>query len=150
MSKEKKQAMIVSRRALGMQASPIRRLVPLADQAKARGLKVYHLNIGQPDIVTPKEIMDAVHNFKEEVLAYGPSQGLMELRQEIKKYLERVDIMVTIDDVLVTTAGSRSHYFCPYGYGHPGDEVLVPEPFYTNYNGFATMADMKIIPPGTN
>ncbi len=150
MSKEKKMAMCLSRRALGMQASPIRRLVPLADAAKQKGTHIYHLNIGQPDIATPKDIMDAIRNFREEVLAYGPSQGLPALRQEIKKYLERQDIMVSVDDVLVTTAGSEAIIFAMMAIGDPGDEILVPEPFYTNYNGFATMVDMKIVPVPTD
>ena len=150
MNKEKKTAMSLSQRALGMQASPIRRLVPLADAARQRGTHIYHLNIGQPDIATPKDIMDAIRNFGEEVLAYGPSQGLPALRQEIKKYLERQDIMVSPDDVLVTTAGSEAIIFAMMAIGDPGDEILVPEPFYTNYNGFATMAGMKIVPVPTD
>jgi aspartate aminotransferase len=150
MSKEKKTAMCLSQRALAMQASPIRRLVPLADAARQRGTHIYHLNIGQPDIATPRDIMDAIRNFGEEVLAYGPSQGLPALRQEIKKYLERQDIMVSADDVLVTTAGSEAIIFAMMAIGDPGDEILVPEPFYTNYNGFATMAGMKIVPVPTD
>ena len=150
MNKEKKSTLETSRRALAMQASPIRRLVPLADAAKQRGIHIYHLNIGQPDITTPPDIMDAIRHFKEEVLAYGPSQGLPALRQEIKRYLERQDIMVTADDVMVTTAGSEAIIFAMMAIGDPGDEILVPEPFYTNYNGFATMADMKIVPVPTD
>jgi aspartate aminotransferase len=149
-TKTKKNVLAVSKRAAGMQASPIRRLVPLADAAKTRGTKVYHLNIGQPDIVTPKEIMDAVRGFKEEVLAYGPSQGLLELRQEMKRYLEKLDIMVSADDIMVTTAGSEAIVFALMAIGDSGDEVLVPEPFYTNYNGFASMADMKLVPVPTD
>lgn len=150
MNKEKKSTLETSRRAGAMQASPIRRLVPLADAAKHRGIHIYHLNIGQPDIATPPDIMDAIRHFKEEVLAYGPSQGLPALRQEIKRYLERQDIMVTADDVMVTTAGSEAIIFAMMAIGDPGDEILVPEPFYTNYNGFATMADMKIVPVPTD
>ena len=105
-SKAKKAELMPSKRSAAMQASPIRRLVPMADQAKARGTKVYHLNIGQPDIITPKEIMDAIRNFREEVLAYGPSLGLPELRQEIKRYFEKLDVMLSVDDIMVTTAGS--------------------------------------------
>jgi len=144
-SKAKKAELMPSKRSAAMQASPIRRLVPLADQAKARGTKVYHLNIGQPDIITPKEIMDAVRNFREEVLAYGPSLGLPELRQEIKRYFEKLDIMLSVDDIMVTTAGSEAIVFALMAVGDPGDEVLVPEPFYTNYNGFASMADIKLV-----
>lgn len=145
-----KPTLAISKRTAAMQASPIRRLVPLADQAKARGLKVYHLNIGQPDIPTPAEVMDAVRNFREEVLAYGPSLGLPELRQEIKKYFEGRDAPLSVDDIMVTTAGSEAIVFSLLAVGDPGDEVLVPEPFYTNYNGFASMADMALVPVPTD
>ncbi len=140
----------LSQRAMEMQASPIRRLVPLADAAKKRGTKVYHLNIGQPDIVTPDEIMKAVRNFDEKVLAYGPSQGLLALREEIRKYFHRFDISVNVDDIVVTTGGSEAILFALMAIGDAGDEILVPEPFYTNYNGFATMAAMKLVPVPTN
>ncbi len=139
----------LSQRAVEMQASPIRRLVPLADAAKKRGTKVYHLNIGQPDIITPDEIMQAVRHFDEKVLAYGPSQGLLALREEIRKYFHRFDINVGVDEVVVTTGGSEAILFALMAIGDAGDEVLVPEPFYTNYNGFATMAAMKLIPVPT-
>lgn len=132
-----------------MQASPIRRLVPLADAAKKRGVKVYHLNIGQPDIATPAEIMAAVCNFKEEVLAYGPSQGLLSLREEIRKYFANLAITLTPDEIMITTGGSEAILFALMAIGDAGDEVLVPEPFYTNYNGFATMAAMKLVPVPT-
>ncbi len=145
-----KSLLSISRRTAEMQASPIRRLIPLADQAKAKGLRVYHLNIGQPDIPTPTEIMEAVKNFKEEVLAYGPSLGLLELRQEIKRYFERHDVSLSVDDIMVTTAGSEAIVFSLLAVGDPGDEVLVPEPFYTNYNGFASMADMRLVPVPTD
>lgn len=135
----------LSQRAFEMQASPIRRLVPLADAAKKRGTKVYHLNIGQPDIITPDEIMQAVRNFDEKVLAYGPSQGLPALREEIRKYFLRFDIKVSIDEIVITTGGSEAILFALMAIGDAGDEVLVPEPFYTNYNGFATMSSMKLI-----
>ncbi len=135
----------ISLRAAEMQASPIRRLVPLADAAKKRGTKVYHLNIGQPDIVTPPEIMAAVTKFSEPVLAYGPSQGLLALREEIRKYFLRFDIQVSADEIVVTTGGSEAILFALMTVGDAGDEVLVPEPFYTNYNGFASMAAMKLV-----
>lgn len=139
----------LSQRAVEMQASPIRRLVPLADAAKKRGTKVYHLNIGQPDIITPDEIMQAVRHFDEKVLAYGPSQGLLALREEIRKYFHRFDINVGVDEIVVTTGGSEAILFALMAIGDAGDEVLVPEPFYTNYNGFATMAAMKLVPVPT-
>ena len=140
----------LSRRAHGMQASPIRRLVPLADDAKKKGVTVYHLNIGQPDIPTPPEIMDAVRGFKDEVLAYGPSQGILLLRAAIRDYFYNLGTELAIDDIMVTTAGSEAIIFALMAIGDPGDEVLVPEPFYTNYNGFATMADMKVVPVPTH
>ncbi len=140
----------LSQRAMEMQASPIRRLVPLADAAKKRGTKVYHLNIGQPDIITPDEIMQAVRQFDEKVLAYGPSQGLLALREEIRKYFQRFDIKVNVDEIVVTTGGSEAILFALMAIGDAGDEVLVPEPFYTNYNGFATMSAMKLVPVPTN
>ncbi len=145
-----KNALAVSKRAAAMQASPIRRLVPLADRAKERGLTVYHLNIGQPDIPTPPEVMEAVKGFREEVLAYGPSQGLLELRQEIKKYFENRDVLLSLDDIMMTTAGSEAIVFSMLAVGDPGDEILVPEPFYTNYNGFASMAGMTLVPVPTD
>ncbi len=129
-----------------MQASPIRRLVPLADAAKKRGTKVYHLNIGQPDIITPDQIMAAVRQFKEDVLAYGPSQGLLPLREEIRRYFLRFDTRISCDEIVVTTGGSEAILFALMTVGDAGDEVLVPEPFYTNYNGFASMAAMKLVP----
>lgn len=140
---------LLSKRAEEMQASPIRRLVPLSDAAKKRGTKVYHLNIGQPDIVTPDDIMKAVRQFDEKVLAYGPSQGLLALREEIRKYFQRFDIKVSTDEIVVTTGGSEAILFALMTIGDAGDEVLVPEPFYTNYNGFATMSAMKLIPVPT-
>lgn len=139
----------LSLRASEMQASPIRRLVPLSDAAKKRGTSVYHLNIGQPDILTPQAIIDAVHQFDHKVLAYGPSQGMWALRDEIRKYYLSFDINVDPDEIVVTTGGSEAILFALMTVGDPGDEVLVPEPFYTNYNGFATMAAMKLVPVPT-
>lgn len=140
----------LANRAAEMQASPIRRLVPLADAAKSRGVKVYHLNIGQPDIITPPEIMSAVREFKEEVLAYGPSNGLLALRQEICRYFSNFSVSLNPEDIVITTGGSEAILFALMSIGDAGDEVLIPEPFYTNYNGFATMAAMKVVPVPTN
>ena len=140
----------LSHRAHGMQASPIRRLVPLADDAKKKGVTVYHLNIGQPDIPPSPEIMQAMRGFKDEVLAYGPSQGILPLRTAIRDYFYNMGTALDIDDIMVTTAGSEAIIFALMAIGDPGDEILVPEPFYTNYNGFATMADMKVVPVPTH
>jgi aspartate aminotransferase len=147
---DKKQVFELSHRAKNMQASPIRRLVPLADAAKKRGINVYHLNIGQPDITTPKDIIQAIRNFNEDVLPYGHSLGLIGLREEIRRYFDNLGTKLSIDDIMVTVGGSEAIIFALMAIGNPGDEVLVPEPFYTNYNGFATMADMKLVPLTTH
>lgn len=140
----------ISQRVNNMQASPIRRLVPLSDKAKKRGLKVYHLNIGQPDITTPDEIMESIKNFNEKVLSYGPSLGLLELRTELRKYFEKLDILLSEEDIMVTTGGSEAIIFAMMTITDPFDEILVPEPFYTNYNGFAAMSSIKIVPVPTS
>ena len=129
-----------------MQASPIRKLMPFANKTKNEGVKVYHLNIGQPDIETPKQMLDVYHNFNEKVLAYGPSQGLEVYRQNLVRYYKKNDISITVDDIIVTTAGSEAIILTMLAIGNHGDEVIVPEPFYTNYNGFATMSGLKLVP----
>ena len=138
--------MKLSNRAIQIQASPIRKLMPYANNAKAKGLKVYHLNIGQPDIETPREMLDVYANYEDKVLAYGPSQGLEIYRKNLVKYYLRHKIEINIDDIIVTTAGSEAIIFAMMVTCNPGDEIIVPEPFYTNYNGFATMAGVKLIP----
>ena len=136
----------LSRRAVEMPASPIRRLVPHADKAKARGIKVYHLNIGQPDIETPAEMMAGYHNFSTKVLSYGPSQGLPEYIAALVEYYRRVGITVETRDVIVTTGGSEAIAFAFDAVADAGDEIIVPEPFYTNYSGFAATACLKLVP----
>lgn len=136
--------MKLSTRALEIQASPIRKLMPYAVSARKRGLKVYHLNIGQPDIETPEAMLDAYHNFSEKVLAYGPSQGLDVYREGLVRYYHKHGIELTEDQIIVTTAGSEAIIFALMVICNPEDEVIVPEPFYTNYNGFATMAGVQI------
>jgi aspartate aminotransferase len=138
--------MELSSRAELIQASPIRKLMPFADEAKRRGIYVYHLNIGQPDIKTPREMMDVYHNYSDKVLAYGPSQGLEIYREDLVKYYKNHNIKLHTDDIIVTTAGSEAIIFALYVTCNPGDEIIIPEPFYTNYNGFATMAGVKIKP----
>ena len=138
--------MQLSKRALDIQASPIRKLVPLANAAKAAGKHVYHLNIGQPDIETPPEMMKVYAEFDEKVLAYGPSQGLAFYRQNLVKYYSRYGIELNEDEILVTTAGSEACFFAMLAVCNPNDEIIVPEPFYTNYNGFATWAGTIITP----
>ncbi|MBN1233749.1 MAG: pyridoxal phosphate-dependent aminotransferase [Candidatus Coatesbacteria bacterium] len=136
----------ISKRVSEMQASPIRKLVPLANQAKSRGISVFHLNIGQPDLPTPPAYWEAVHKFEDKVLAYGPSEGLLFLREAIAGYFERYDISVDKDEILITTAGSEAVQFALLTIADEGDEVIVPEPFYTNYNGFASIAGVKLKP----
>jgi len=138
--------MLLSKRANDIQASPIRKLNPIAEATKKRGIKVYHLNIGQPDIETPQAMMDAYHTFNEKVLAYGPSQGIEPYRMALVKYYQKFGISLNTADICVTTAGSEAILFAMYVACDPGDEIIVPEPFYTNYNGFAAMADVKLVP----
>jgi aspartate aminotransferase len=141
--------MRISNRAVIMPESPIRKLAPYADAAKKRGIQIYHLNIGQPDIHTPPPIFEAIRNFSSKVLPYGPSQGLLDLRTTIAKYFSRYNIAVEPDNVFITTGGSEAIVFSFMVTCDVGDEVLVPEPFYTNYNGFAEMAGVNIIPLAT-
>lgn len=138
--------MKLSNRVESMQASPIRKFVPFADAAKAKGVKVYHLNIGQPDIETPKEMMNVYHNFSDKVLSYGPSQGLASYRKALVTYYKNNNIFVKEEDIIVTTAGSEAITFAMMATCNPNDEILVPEPFYTNYNGFASIAGVKLVP----
>jgi aspartate aminotransferase len=138
--------MQLSKRAREIQASPIRKLMPHAVAAKKRGTKVYHLNIGQPDIPTPQAMIDVYHSFSDKVLAYGPSQGLDVYREGLVKYYQKYDIPLKEDQIIVTIAGSEAVTFAMYVTCEVGDEIIVPEPFYTNYNGFATMAGINIKP----
>lgn len=136
----------VSSRARLIQASPIRKLTPLADAAKKRGIEVFHLNIGQPDIPTPSDYWDAMSRRTPQVLAYGPSVGIPELRQGICSYYRRAGIDVQPAHVMVTSGGSEAVIFAMMAVCDDGGEVVCFEPFYTNYNGFATMAGVKLVP----
>ncbi len=136
----------LSQRGLNMPSSPIRKLVPFADQAKAEGKHVYHLNIGQPDIKTPDSFMNPIKNLDMPVLAYGPSAGLTSLRKKLVEYYARFDINVSHEHILITTGGSEAIIFTLMAICDPGDEVIIPEPFYTNYNGFALEAGVHIVP----
>jgi len=129
-----------------MQESPIRKLVPLAEEAKKKGKKVYHLNIGQPDIKTPEEFFENVKNFDKEVLSYAFSQGIPELIDSFIEYYKSYDIEYEKDDILVTNGGSEAILFSLLAVCDYGDEILIPEPFYTNYNGFSTSAGVKVVP----
>lgn len=140
------QTLHLSQRSHIMPASPIRKLVKYADEAKKRGTKVYHLNIGQPDIETPQEFFSAVHGYKEKVVAYGNSQGLAPFIDSLVRYYQRVNVGITHDNVLVTTGGSEAITFAMMAVAEPGEEILVFEPFYTNYNGFAIMGGITLVP----
>ncbi len=138
--------MSISRRAQEIQASPIRKLKPLADDAKKRGIHIFHLNIGDPDIPTPQPVIEAFRAYHDPILGYGPSQGFDELRQAIADYFRGYGIELTADNVLITIGGSEAIHFSFSVVADPGEEIIIPEPFYTNYNGFATFADVKIVP----
>ena len=138
--------MDISNRIRGFQASPIRRLSPYARAAKEKGIKVYHLNIGQPDIKSPVEAIEAIHNYPNAIIAYGESDGDFELRKALVKYYhDNVGVDISVDDVLITTGGSESILFSLMTLCDPGDEVIVPEPYYTNVHSFARMANVSIV-----
>lgn len=127
-----------------MPASPIRKLVPLSDQAKARGVKVYHLNIGQPDLPTPDIALDAVRNLDRKVLEYSPSDGYLSYREKLTEYYGRFNIAVSPEEIIVTTGGSEAVLFAFLSCLDPGDEIIVPEPAYANYMAFAISAGAVI------
>lgn len=135
-----------SSRGLKMPASPIRKLVPFAEEAKKRGIKVHHLNIGQPDIETPPSILDAVKNANIKTLAYSHSAGNESYRKKLVHYYKKVGIDIDYDQIIITSGGSEGIIFGLMACMDSGDEIIIPEPFYANYNGFAVMADIKIIP----
>ncbi|MDR1682388.1 MAG: pyridoxal phosphate-dependent aminotransferase [Candidatus Symbiothrix sp.] len=134
----------ISTRGIEMPASPIRKLVPLADSAKARGLKVYHLNIGQPDIPTPQIALDAVRNIDRTILEYSPSDGFRSFREKLVAYYSKFKINVSADDIIITTGGSEAVLFAFMACLNPGDEIIVPEPAYANYMAFAISAGAVI------
>jgi len=129
-----------------MPASPIRKLVPFAEDAKKRGIKIYHLNIGQPDIETPPETLAAVRNSDFKILEYSHSAGNESYRKKLVEYYKRAGIGLNYDEIIVTTAGSEAILFGMMSCLDEGDEIIIPEPFYANYNGFAVEAGVNIIP----
>ncbi len=129
-----------------MQESPVRKLVPIATRVKKLGKKVYHLNIGQPDIETPKVFMEAINNYDSRVIKYSFSQGEPILIDAIRDYFKKDDIIFDEEDILVTNGGSEAITFSTIAICDPGDEILVPEPFYTNYNGFTGEVNVNIVP----
>ncbi|MDE7442702.1 MAG: pyridoxal phosphate-dependent aminotransferase [Muribaculaceae bacterium] len=135
----------ISRRGEEIPQSPIRKLVPLSNKAKERGIKVYHLNIGQPDLPTPEVGLEALKHIDRKVLEYSPSEGLLSLRQKLHAYYKRFDIDVDVDDIIVTTGGSEAVLFAFMACLDPGDEIIVPEPAYANYMAFAISAGAKIV-----
>lgn len=135
-----------SERIAAMQSSPIRKLAPIASSAKAKGIKIYHLNIGQPDIKTPKVFFEAVKNFNNEVLEYAVSPGLPELISSIQQYYTTYNMDFESDEILVTNGGSEALLFALMATCDPKDNILVPEPFYSNYNGFSQSINVNITP----
>lgn len=135
-----------SQRGLSMPQSPIRKLAPLADKAKARGVKVYHLNIGQPDLQTPQTGLEALKHIDRTVLEYSPSDGFKSLRMKMLNYYSRFNIDVSVDDIIVTAGGSEAVQFAFMSCLDPGDEIIVPEPAYANYTAFAIAAGAVVKP----
>ena len=136
----------ISKRGIDMPASPIRKLVPFAEAAKKRGTKVYHLNIGQPDIETPKMVLDAVRHSDFKVLEYSHSAGNESYRKKLVGYYKSVGIDVNEKQIIITTGGSEAILFGFMACLDAGDEVIIPEPFYANYNGFAVEAGVSVVP----
>ncbi len=138
--------MNISKRGIEVQESPIRKLKPYADKAIAAGVRVYFINIGQPDIVTPQPVWDAFKNCQDKVLSYGPAQGFLDLRQAIADYFSGYNIDLNAENVLITVGGSEAIQFAFSVVSDPGEEIIIPEPFYTNYNGYESSASVKIVP----
>jgi aspartate aminotransferase len=136
----------LSQKAVQMPASPIRRLVPYSEAAKKRGTTVYHLNIGQPDIETPEVALNAIRNFDEKVIEYSHSAGNESYRKGLAAYYTKVGIPISHENVMITTGGSEALTIGFMTCCNPGDEVIIPEPFYANYNGFAVMAGLTVVP----
>lgn len=137
---------VISQKGRMMPASPIRKLVPYADAAKKRGIKVFHLNIGQPDIATPEIALNAVRNFDQKVIEYSHSAGILSYRKKLVDYYARFDIHISADDIIIGAGGSEAILFAMNSCMDPGDEIIIPEPFYANYNGFAVNAGIKVVP----
>ncbi|MCB0639431.1 MAG: pyridoxal phosphate-dependent aminotransferase [Lewinella sp.] len=136
----------VSHRSQTVPLSPFRKLIPVADEAKARGVHVYHLNIGQPDIHTPASAIEKLQQTKLDILAYSAAEGNLSYRKALIDYYARFDLALEPRDIVVTTGGSEAILFFMLACMDPGDEIIIPEPFYANYNGFAHIADVRVIP----
>lgn len=137
---------LISKKGTQMPSSPIRKLVPFAEEAKKRGTHVFHLNIGQPDIKTPKIALDAVKNNTIETLSYARSEGSEQYRNKLAQYYKKHDINVSKEDIVITTGGSEALLFTIGSITDPGDEIIIPEPFYANYNGFSTASGVTVVP----
>ncbi len=129
-----------------MPPSPIRKLVPFAEKAKKEGKKIYHLNIGQPDIETPETLLNAIHTFSPKVVEYSHSAGIESYRRKLTTYYKRFNIELDYQDIIITTGGSEAIEIAMMSCMDPGDEIIIPEPFYANYNGFSTQANVKVVP----
>jgi aspartate aminotransferase len=140
----------ISNKGINMPESPIRKLVPFAEKAKKAGKKVYHLNIGQPDIKTPELALEAIHNFSDKVGEYSHSAGFESYRKGMAKYYQDLGIEINHDDIIVTTGGSEALLFALNTCMDNGDEIIIPEPFYANYNGFSTSTGVKVKPIATS
>ena len=138
--------LVLSDKSKNMPASPIRKLVPYADAAKQRGTKVYHLNIGQPDIQSPQAVLEGLKNFPSKIVSYTHSEGTLEYRQALANYYNNRGIDVTEKDFIATLGGSEALLFIFGIIANPGDEIIIPEPFYANYNGFTCENDVNIVP----
>ena len=136
----------ISRKGFEMPESPIRKLVPFAEAAEKKGKKIYQLNIGQPDIKTPEVALDAIRNHDIEILSYSHSAGFESYREKLAKYYQNLELPVEKEDIIITTGGSEALLFAMGTITDPGDEVIIPEPFYANYNGFATASGVTIKP----
>jgi aspartate aminotransferase len=137
---------VISLKGKMMPASPIRKLVPFSEEAKKRGTKVYHLNIGQPDIETPENVMNKIRNIDLKVLEYSHSAGIISYRKKLVEYYQKLGIAVTPEEMIVTTGGSEAILFAMNSCLDPGDEIIIPEPFYANYNGFSLTSGVVIKP----
>ena len=136
----------ISKKGTLMPESPIRKLVPYAEKAKEKGVKVFHLNIGQPDIETPSAAIEAIKNTNIKVLAYSKSEGNIELRSKICNYYKKFNVSISESQIIVTSGASEALLFTIGSIMDPGDEIIIPEPFYANYNGFSVANGVNIVP----
>lgn len=141
---------IISQKGSDMPSSPIRKLVPFAEKAFKAGKRVFHLNIGQPDIATPSSALEAIKNFDNQVIEYSHSAGFESYRRKLAASYEKSGISITHDEIIVTTGGSEALIFGFLSTCNPGDEIIIPEPFYANYNAFAVTAGLTVVPVASN